>query len=542
MKKIFALMLSFVLAFSCAVTAFAADGADFGMLNVARIRVTTAEGNGTSLQKTDGYVDAEISITAPDSSVLEDSVQFKVRGNTTAMVATQKKAYAFKFEKKQNVLGMGKGKKWVLLANCFDPTLLRNDIANTLAHELSLPYTSERQFVELWVDGSYRGCYDLYEPVSEGKDRVNIDIESNDGMKDFLIEYEAQREEEDVTYFNVEELRFIASEPDEPNEEQLSYIVSVMQEIIDTLKSGTREQIEQKIDVDSFVKYYLMNEYLKTFDFDMSSVYYFYKNGKLYAGPAWDYDLSAGNSNDSLNGRRYKEAVPTTGLFIDQKNLYRFITDKEWFYDEVAKVYREYYPFIGNISADGGLLDTEYSEYSEIFERNYAPGVWKLRAGINIQKPVLPTYQENFDYLKNWYSERNAWLTEYLDPFNVNHFYLGDADGDNTLSILDATAIQKRLASLQVSSYDEEAADADEDETVTVLDATHIQKYIALLPANPRVGKRLEYQEPSEPATEPETEPSTVPTDEPMSQPASQPATESASQPASEPTIESTEG
>ena len=542
MKKVFALILSFVLVLSCSVTAFAVDGANFGMLNVAQIRVTTAEGNGTSLQKTDGYVDATITITATDGSVLQDNVQFKVRGNTTAMVATPKKAYAFKFSKKKEVLGMGKGKKWVLLANYFDPTLLRNDIANTLAHELSLPYTSERQFVELWVDGSYRGCYDLYEPVSEGKDRVDIDIESNNGMQDFMIEYEAQRIEEDETYFTVEGLRFIASEPEGANEEQLAYITSTMQGIINTMKNGTRDQIREKIDIDSFAKYYLLNEYLKTFDFDMSSVYYFYKDGKLYAGPAWDYDLSAGNSNDTLNGKRYKEAVPTTGLFISQKNLYRFLTDKEWFYDEVIKVYREHYPFFSSISADGGLLDSEYNEYHSIFERNYSRGVWTISLKINIMKPPLSTYEENLYYLKNWYEERNAWLTDYFDPLNVNHYYLGDADGDNTLSVLDATMIQKALASLPVSGYRETAADADEDHIVTVLDATCIQKYIALLPANPRVGKRLEYQEPSEPATEPETEPSTVPTDEPMSQPASQPATESASQPASEPTIESTEG
>lgn len=503
MRRVFALLICLCAIFSCAVTAFAqeadepalssADEAEFGMLNAAQIRVTTAAGNGTSLQKTDGYVDASIVITAPDGSVLSDSVRFKVRGNTTAMTATPKKAYAFKFEKKKDVLGMGKGKKWVLLANYFDPTLLRNCIANTFAHELGLPYTSERQYVELWVDGSYRGCYELYEPVSEGKNRVDIDIESNNGMKDFLIEYEASRVEEDETYFTVGGLRFRVSEPEAPNEDQLNYIVSTMEDIVSTIKTGTRREIEEKIDLSSFVRYYFMNEYLKTFDFDMSSVFFFYQNGRLYAGPAWDYDLSAGNSNDSLNGRRYKEAAPSSGIFANTKNIYRYLCDKEWFNEEVAELYKEYYPFVSGIYADGGLMDTIYDEYQAIFERNYAPGVWKLRAGINIQKPVLPTYQENYDFLKNWYRERNEWLTEYFDPFNVSHYYLGDADGDEELTVLDATVIQKQIASLSVQSFDETAADADEDSAVTVLDATVIQKYIAMIPVNHDIGKRMAY-------------------------------------------------
>ena len=133
-------------------------------LIVPQIRITTEEGNGASLQKDDGYVDAEVTITDTDGSVLSDTCSFKVRGNTTAMTFVQKKAYTFKFEKKKDVLGMGKGKKWALLANAFDPTLLRNYMANEFARHLELPYTSEHRIVEVIVDDSYRGCYELYEP------------------------------------------------------------------------------------------------------------------------------------------------------------------------------------------------------------------------------------------------------------------------------------------------------------------------------------------------------------------------------------------
>ncbi len=260
-----------------APTALAAEEYQGENLDVPQIRVTTENGNGCELQKEDGYVSASISIKDTDGKELTDAVSFKVRGNTTALSWVKKKAFTFKFAKKKNVLGMGSGKKWFLIANAFDPTLLRNYTAFELARELGLEYTSNQKFCELWVDGSFRGCYVLYEPVQEGKDRVNIDIESNGGKKDFLLELEAVTQEDDVTYLKTDnnKIRFAFKDPEEPNEEQQAYVQEIMDDIVERIKSGVREDIEEKVDLQSFAKYYLLNEYLKTFDFERTSVYFY---------------------------------------------------------------------------------------------------------------------------------------------------------------------------------------------------------------------------------------------------------------------------
>ena len=442
-----------------------------------RVVVTTAQGNGTTLQKADGYVSATVSITDTDGSVLSDACSFKVRGNTTAMTFVDKKAYTFKFEKKKDVLGLGKGKKWALLANAFDPTLLRNSMAFDFARELGMAYTSNSRLVEVFVDGSYRGCYELAEPVQEGKERVDIDIESNNGMKDFLIEYEAQRVEEDTTYFTVDGLRFIASEPDEPDEEQLAYITDTMSGIISTMKTGTREEIEAVIDVPSFAKYYLINEYFKTMDFDMSSVFFYYKNGKLYAGPVWDYDMSTGNTNKDLNASRPKNTVATDGILQANKNLYKNLCNKSWFIDEVKQVYEEHYDYIVSISADGGLLDTWSQENMALFTRNASVWTWS-RWWYNYQKKPLPTYAENLDYLKNWLIERNAWLSDYYELFTYEYLR-GDADGNGTVEVTDVTTIQRALAKVKVDDdgYMTLRAALVDDE-LSVIDATLIQRYL----------------------------------------------------------------
>ena len=127
MKKIISLLLCaavFAGLFCIQVNAAENGEAENGELTVPRVYVTTDEGNGNSIVKADGYVGANIKIEDVDGSVLEDKASFKVRGNSTALA--EKKPFTFKFSKKKDVLGMGKGKKWALLANCFDPTLMRN--------------------------------------------------------------------------------------------------------------------------------------------------------------------------------------------------------------------------------------------------------------------------------------------------------------------------------------------------------------------------------------------------------------------------------
>ena len=94
------------------------------------------------------------------------------------------------------------------------------------------------------------------------------------------------------------------------------------------------------------------------------------------------------------------------------------------------------------------------------------------------------------------YTEHKCQLCgySYIDSFKeytYSNLLLGDADGDGTVTILDATAIQRHLASLPTKDYNEKAADADEDNAVSILDATAIQRHLAGLPTNKRIGKEM---------------------------------------------------
>ena len=88
----------------------------------------------------------------------------------------------------------------------------------------------------------------------------------------------------------------------------------------------------------------------------------------------------------------------------------------------------------------------------------------------------------------------SGWSITYTGDGTVveERHIIGDADCDGEITILDATAIQRHLASLETKAFDELAADADGDGEVTILDATAIQRWLAGLPSHEGIGKPIE--------------------------------------------------
>ena len=82
---------------------------------VAQIHISSDFMKEYELLWGDGYVDAFVRIEDGEYDVIEMAAGIKVRGNST--LEADKLSYAFKFDDNVDVLGMGKGKKWVLLAN-----------------------------------------------------------------------------------------------------------------------------------------------------------------------------------------------------------------------------------------------------------------------------------------------------------------------------------------------------------------------------------------------------------------------------------------
>ena len=99
------------------------------------------------------------------------------------------------------------------------------------------------------------------------------------------------------------------------------------------------------------------------------------------------------------------------GLYANGCNLYVYLADLPWFRAQVKALYLAHAEFFASLGADGGFLDAERETYAPVFARNYAEAGWSIKTWyVAGQKKPLATYEENFDYLKDWCARRCSYL------------------------------------------------------------------------------------------------------------------------------------
>ena len=458
-------------------------------------------------------VNASLMIKGADGSTTEvsNSGTVNVRGNSTSLA--DKKAYNLKFDSSINPFGMGTAKKWSLLANIFDKTMIRNYMGlnfqrylestqTPFENNVSKAFTSNCKNVDLYVDGKYLGTYLLTESVEVGADRVNIDTsyydKTTDDVKadstpttvtingteyklyDALLELaNDSRLDTDAYYFKTSVLgqQFGLNDPvcstdiagnklnpsltgnsaDAVKPQFVNDIKSYLEGFETVINSTSYEtsdaqfeDMKKFIDVDSFVDFYITSEYFMTKDIGFSSTRFYIKNGKLYAGPLWDLDLSSGNIDDHENAQdfRSQNAFKWFEVLMKNKN----------FYNKVVARYKELLPKIKSLYADNGEVDTVVNEISKSVKTNYENAYNYKRATTDDDRNVgwgyswlygingsldgtggktftgdelksvgsygsgvmHDTYEEYITEYKTWLKNRNTWI--------MSQFNIGDED------------------------------------------------------------------------------------------------------------------
>lgn len=360
------------------------------------------------------YIDCSVKITDPTGkyqTVSDSGARIKVRGNSTSSGA--KKPYNIKFSKKTDVLGMGECKKWYLLANMYDKSLLRNKLAYDFAADTGLAYTQQSTFCEVYLNGKYVGNYQICESIGVGKSRVDIDTDLNE----FLLEYEPWE-----GYSNPEWIRTVRygillgfNDPETPSFAQRAWLSSFFTGFERALAGGRRDKIAEYIDIDSFVNDYIVHEYFKNVDAQTSSTRYYIKDGKMYGGPVWDFDLSSGNADKEYYRYYYdKQGNSYTGWWC-RHLWYEYLFETDWFEDEVKARFAELQPVIVNLYQDNELganrIDCLLAEFGEGFEANYA--TWNIyRKDSDYETRPVGNYKSCIKYLREWLRARNEWMKQ----------------------------------------------------------------------------------------------------------------------------------
>ena len=257
--------------------------------------------NGVAITSKDIWTKAcEIVIVDEEGiETLSTTTSFRGRGNSTWILP--KKPYAIKLDSKSEVLGMPKHKRWVLLANWMDRTLLRNAVTFEMARQI-MDWAPRGEFVEFYLNGVHQGNYYLCEQIKIDKNRVNIsefDDDATSGEEGgYLLEFDTNYQAE-INYFMSKYYNYPITIKD-PDEEIISswqhplftYIDNYIEETEYALINQDFETAFSKIDLSTFVDFFLIQEISGNWECNHPKSSYMYKDagGKICAGPVWDFD------------------------------------------------------------------------------------------------------------------------------------------------------------------------------------------------------------------------------------------------------------
>ena len=212
---------------------------------------------------------------------------------------------------------MDASRRWELLANFYDGSNMRNALMLDLAKDAGLEYTPDAEWADLYLNGVYQGLYQISEKVETGAGRVDIDVsESGSGETGylFLMEDASRYETAEGGKFTTDGGQtLVIKNPELAGKEQTAALESLVQGFEnaavspDGVDPDTGKVLTDFIDLDSFVKKYLIEEISKNSD-AVTNSQYFYKKAEsplLYAGPAWDYDNALGHTRDVYKRQAY---------------------------------------------------------------------------------------------------------------------------------------------------------------------------------------------------------------------------------------------
>ena len=260
---------------------------------VFQLFVNTKEGRDVTSR--DYYTDCHVALNAQGSySNLSLNGGIRGRGNSS-FLWYDKKPYRLKLNDKHKMLGLGKAKSWVLLANYRDVTDLMNTFVFEMGRWMGLPYTNHTRYVELFLNGDYKGIYQLTEQVQQNKNRVAVSDER--GILISLDVDDGPAESPAATdnfWSDVYHMPVCVKYPDDEyfTSNTVDSVRTVFGELEQAIKSKDYAQVEQMLDIPSFIKYLQIQEFVYNVELSAPRSIFMHKDGdgKWVMGPLWDFD------------------------------------------------------------------------------------------------------------------------------------------------------------------------------------------------------------------------------------------------------------
>lgn len=384
-----------------------------------------------------------------DTPAIKEKASIRIRGNSSR--AFPKKNYLLKFTQENGVDGkdvsidgMVADNTWTLHGPILDKSLIRNYLCYNLSGSV-MEYVPEVRFCELFINDEYLGIYLLTEKIDYNKNgRCNI-TKTNTQMANtsYILRFDKPAEDEYhslETFFDYTGRRGNSLRPYEHLEiiypsasltpEQREYIERNISDFEKALSSfdAADENLGYPayIDIDSFVYFYVLNEFMLNTDAGVLSTYLCKDiQGKIKA-IGWDYDITFGNTFDEYNQNE-------VGCVYNQ--WYYYLLKNEDFVYRVVKTYNKLRKSILSDEYILNYIDETIKYLGPAIERNeekwgYTYSEEYLKANPDIVLSPIERNPESFEdaveQLKASVVQRGRLLDE-----NIEDLYAKSHDSTN---------------------------------------------------------------------------------------------------------------
>jgi len=378
----------------------------------------------------------------------DGKVGIEIRGNGTADL--DKVSYLFETRKEDGsnnnveLLGLPNENDWILYAPWIDKSLIRNILTYDLANRMGM-YSSRTRFVELIIDGEYKGVFILMEKIKRDGDRVDVekyDPENDDPSQlGYIVRidswfhhtkgwtsdtYQVDGRDRAVNF------QYVYPKYDKITDPQKEYISELVHDFERTLNDTEPPEIAEALsdiaDLNSFVDFFIIQELSKNPDAYRLSTYFSKDvDDKIKMGPMWDHNYCYGNYNPYENvfikweydnhWFDFPAQIPFWWDKLLQDSTYVSLLNERWTNFRNTEV----------IECDvfNTLIDSWAAEVYEAQERNFI--TWPV-LGVNstFEWNAGPTYEDEVDYLKDWLCNRIEWLDQQFPElerkFNVKDY------------------------------------------------------------------------------------------------------------------------
>lgn len=446
----------------------------------------TTQGSSAITSKTT-YLSGTVRIDGagvfPD--LAQTDMQIKGRGNSS-WTTTGKAPYHLKFATSTSVLGLKKGKHWNLIANAQSRSATTNAIAMKMAQLVETAGYNHEIPVELYLNGVYRGSYNLTENIGFRNNSIDLDDETYATMLELDTYYDDDYKFTTSNY----SLPVNIKEPDLADSTitlNFTQIRTHFNRAITALYN--KEDMTQHFDMDYLARYLFVEDLSMNFEFHHPKSTFLYNpniqdtDSRYIFGPVWDFDWGFGYQDThnyfTVSATRYFWNGPSSS----RMEATRWVGDLRYCSDDLN---RAYYRLWKQFMEDGSLQELidfsqDYYDYAAL-SLTHNNTMW---GGGNAD-----TYSTVTTNSKSWLQKRASYIYNYLgntlgyealgygqDTTSV--ILQGDVNGDGAITTADLVCVLNYILGLPNEEFDFNQADMDANDIITVADLIRVRNLIA---------------------------------------------------------------